>query len=258
LERINTFKPKIAVMLNFSCNHLDRYKNIEEYLEAKKRIYMNQDKSDYLVLNAQDPVVGELAGESKAKVIFFLEEQNLNPNQSAVLAVGSILGIDKGVCLDVFREFKGIEHRLEYVAEINNIRFINDSKATTVDSSLWALKNILEPVVLIAGGKDKGIDYRAILHLARKKVKEVILIGEAKEKIEEAFRGFLSIQKAPTLEDAVKQAYLKAKPGDCVLLSPMCSSFDMFGDYEERGRVFKKAVYDLAITYGSSRVRSEK
>jgi UDP-N-acetylmuramoylalanine--D-glutamate ligase len=246
LENIQKFRPKIAVMLNFSANHLDRYKNIQEYLDAKKRIFMNQDKTDYLVLNYNDPVLKKIAKETKARIIPFSKEKSFNPNQSAVLAVGSLLGIERKLILDVFKEFKGIEHRMEYVAEINNIKFINDSKSTTVDSARWALENIDNPVVLIAGGKHKGVDYSVILDLARKKVRSVILIGEAKEKIKSAFGESLSTEEALSLEEATEKAYRKAKSGDCVLFSPMCSSFDMFSDYEERGRVFKKAVYDLA------------
>ncbi len=246
LERIQKFRPKIAVILNFTCNHMDRYKNMQAYLEAKKRIFMNQDKTDYLVLNYEDPVLRELARETKANIVYFSQNKRLNPNEACVLTVGSILGIDEKLVLNVFREFKGIEHRLEHVAEINNIKFINDSKATTADSAIWALKTIDSPVVLIAGGKDKGVDYSVILGLARKKVRGVILIGEAKEKIAQAFRGSLSIDEAVTLQEAVRKAYFKAKAGDSVLLSPMCSSFDMFSDYEERGRVFKEAVYALA------------
>jgi UDP-N-acetylmuramoylalanine--D-glutamate ligase len=215
------------------------------YLAAKKRIFINQDKSDYSVLNYDDPVVRELAKETRAKVVYFSQNKDLNPNQAAVLAVGSILGIDKERCLKVLREFKGIEHRLEYVTEINNITFINDSKSTNAYSTLWALKNILQPIILIAGGRDKGVDYSIILDLIHKKVKEVILIGEARDKIKNALSGFLAIQEAPSLEGAVRLAFSKAKSGDCVLLSPMCSSFDMFTDFEERGRVFKKAVFAL-------------
>jgi len=245
LEMIKTFKPKISVILNFSCNHLDRYKNMQDYLEAKKRIFMNQDKADYLVLNYEDIAVKELAGETKANVVYFSHTADLNPNQAAVLAVGSILGIDKRLCLEALRDFKGVEHRLEYVTQLNNIEFINDSKSTNVDSTIWALKNISRPIVLIAGGRDKGSDYNVILDLMRKKVKEIILLGEAKEKIKNTFRGSLAIAEASTLGEAVNIAFAKADAGDCVLLSPMCSSFDMFSNYEERGRVFKKAVYDL-------------
>jgi UDP-N-acetylmuramoylalanine--D-glutamate ligase len=246
LEKIHEFKPKIALILNFSCNHLDRYKDLQEYLAAKKRIFMNQDKSDYLVLNCEDPVVRELAKETKAKVVYFSKTPDLNPNQAAVLAVASILGINKELCLEVFREFKGIEHRLEYVAEINNVTFINDSKSTTIDSTIWAFRNISCPIVLIAGGKDKGSDYNIISDLIREKAREVILIGEAREKIKNALGGFRAIDEASTLEEAVNLAFSKAKSGDCVLLSPMCSSFGMFLNYEERGKIFKQAVFDLA------------
>jgi UDP-N-acetylmuramoylalanine--D-glutamate ligase len=246
LETIQEFKPKISVILNFSCNHLDRYRDMQEYLEAKKRIFMNQDKSDYTVLNYDDPQVKELARETKAKVVYFSQSQDLNPNQAAVLTVGSLLGINKELCLEVFREFRGIEHRLEYVAEINKITFINDSKSTTVDSTIWALRNIAQPIILIAGGRHKGIDYSIALNLIHKKVKEVILIGEAKAKIRNALKRFPAIQEASTMDEAVNLAVSKAKSGDCVLLSPMCSSFDMFLNFEERGKVFKNAIFALA------------
>lgn len=245
LEGISTFKPKIAAILNFAPNHLDRHKSLQEYLTAKKRIFMNQDKDDYLVLNALDPALKQLGSKARAKLVYFSEEKALNSNQAAVLAIASILGIEKELSLSVFKAFKGIEHRFEYVAEIRNIKFINDSKATTADSTSWALKNIGEPVVLIAGGRDKGVDYRSILEEARHKVKEVILIGEAKDKIRQAIGAALAVDEAVSLEEAVNKAFSKASSGDCVLLSPMCSSFDMFSDYEERGRAFKKAVYGL-------------
>ncbi len=256
LERIHRFKPKIAVILNFSRNHLDRHNNIEEYLGAKKRIFMNQDKFDYLVLNYEDPTVRELAQEAQANAVYFRKNEDLNPNQSAVLAVASILKIDKDSVLGVFREFKGLEHRLEYVAEINNIKFINDSKATTVDSALWALENIAGKIILIAGGRDKGNDYSAILDLALKKVRAVVLIGEAKNKIRDAFEGLMPIDQTNTLQEAIRVAFHKANPGDYVLLSPMCASFDMFSNYEERGLVFKQAVRDLIMT--NEQIKSAK
>lgn len=245
LERIHKFKPKISLILNLTLNHLDRYKNMHEYVQAKKRIFMNQDKSDYLVLNAEDVALKGLAREANAQVRYFLKTQEINPNQAAVLAVGDILGADKDSALEVFRDFKGIRHRLEYVGELNNIKFINDSKATTVDSAIWALRNIGGPVILIAGGVHKGVDYSLIIEAALRKVKEIILIGKAKGIIKESLGGFFPIEEAATLEEAVKRAFMKAVPGDHVLLSPMCSSFDMFSNYEERGDVFKKSVYDL-------------
>lgn len=246
LEKIETFRPKIALILNFSRNHLDRYPGMQEYLSAKKRIFMNQGKDDYLVLNSNTPEFSGLEKETKAKVVYFgNEKEPLNPNYAAVLAVGSILGIDKKLIFDVFEKFEGVEHRLEFVAKINNVKFINDSKATTVDSTLWALENTAAPVVLIAGGREKGNDYNIILNSAAKKVKEAIVIGEAAEKIKDALIKLFPVQRVDTLPEAVNIAYEKAKPGGCVLFSPMCKSFDMFTDYEQRGRVFKQAVEEL-------------
>lgn len=245
LEKIKTFKPKIAVLLNFSRNHLDRYVDMGEYLAAKKRIYMNQGPSDYLVLNNQEVLFKELAAQAVSRVAYFQETAEFNPNQAAVLTVAGILGIGIETVKKVFRGFKGVEHRLEKVAEINKVCFINDSKATTAESTIWALRNILQPVILIAGGKDKGIDYRIIADMAKQKVKKAILIGEAKPLINSALEGVVPIEEAVSLEEAVQKAQQNAIAGDCVLLSPMCSSYDMFSDYEERGRVFKKAVHNL-------------
>jgi UDP-N-acetylmuramoylalanine--D-glutamate ligase len=245
LENITSFKPKIAVILNLTRNHLDRYRSMQEYRDAKKRIFMNQDESDHLVLNGENPFVKELAKETKARVVYFSQTKELNPNQAAVMAVGDLLGIDQDLTLKVLRDFKGLKHRQEEVAQVNCVKFINDSKATTADSTLWALGSISSPVILIAGGRDKGVDYGVILELARRKVKNLILLGEAKEKIASSLKG-LAMEEAATMEEAVAKAYQRALPGDCVLLSPMCSSFDMFSDYEERGEVFKRAVFDLA------------
>ena len=246
LETIKDFKPRLAVILNLTPNHLDRYNNLQEYLDAKKRIFMNQDCNDFLVLNADDPVLSAAASGFKSKVVFFTKEGKLNPNQSAVVAVGRILGVELKQMQKVFQEFKGIPHRMEEVAEINGVKFINDSKATTADSAIWAISNITSPIILIAGGRHKGIDYRVILDVAKDKVKQAFLIGEAKDIIASDLKtGGFSIAKVDTLKEAVTKAYYQAKPGYYVLLSPMCSSYDMFTDYEERGRVFKKIVLDL-------------
>ena len=247
LETIKDFKPQIAVILNLTLNHLDRYKNIQEYLDAKKRIFMNQDQNDSLVLNADDHLSSVAASCAKSKVVFFTKAKGLNPNQSAVMAVGRILGLELNQMQKVFSEFKGIEHRLEEVAEINGIKFINDSKATTADSAIWAISNIASPIILIAGGRHKGIDYRVILEASRDKVVHAFLIGEAKDIIASDLKGGgFSIEKVDTLKEAITKAYYQARPGYFVLLSPMCSSYDMFKDYEERGRIFKKIVLDLA------------
>lgn len=246
LETINRFHPKVSVMLNFNKNHLDRYPGMAEYLAAKKRIYMNQGADDFLVINADDPVLKGLSSEARAGVILFGKKQGMNPNQSAVCAVASVFGVPEDICRGVFSAFKGIEHRMELVAEIGGVRFINDSKATTVESCAWALNELTGPVILICGGKDKGVDYSLISGACRSKVKELILIGQAKEKIAQALSGASRLDRADTLEEAVSKAFQKALPGETVLLSPMCSSYDMFTDYEHRGRAFKQAVLGLA------------
>lgn len=245
LETIKDFKPKIAVILNLTPNHLDRYNNMQEYLDAKKRIMMNQDQDDFLILNGDDPLLKGIAAQAKSKVVFFTKQDGSNPNQSAVLSVGKILGINEGLILDVFNKFKGLQHRLEDVREIDGVKFINDSKATTADSAIWAIKNINTPIILIAGGRHKGIDYRVIAESARDKVKHLVLIGEAKEKIASALGGEFPIENASSLKEAVEKAFALARPGYSVLLSPMCSSFDMFKDYQDRGRVFKEIVLNL-------------
>ncbi|MGD0336479.1 MAG: UDP-N-acetylmuramoyl-L-alanine--D-glutamate ligase [Candidatus Omnitrophota bacterium] len=246
LEAIKDFRPKIAVILNFNKNHLDRHKDMQEYLEAKKNIFRNQLKRDFLVLNERDPSLAGLAGQSRAKPVFFSESEEFNPNQAAVVTVASVLGIKKEICLKAFAGFRGLEHRMEYVDEINGIGFINDSKATVAESTVWAIKNISSPLILIAGGRDKGVDYARILQAKDcNKIKEVIVIGEAKDKIRKALEPRLSVKEARNLKEAVLAAYRDASAGEYVLLSPMCSSFDMFKDYEERGRFFKETVSGL-------------
>lgn len=246
LEHIRDFRPKVSLMLNFSANHLDRYADLAEYLEAKKRIFINQDESDYLVINDDDPALKKLAEGSRARKVYFCAQEGLNPNQSAVMAVAAgILGIKRDVVLEVLQDFKGLEHRMEFVAEVNKVKFINDSKATTADSTLWALRGLGGGVILIAGGKDKGVDYGLILKSAPAKIREVILLGEAKERIAYALGGVLPIHRATTLTEAVNKAFALSRPGESVLFSPMCSSFDMFSSYEERGRAFKDCVFKL-------------
>ena len=248
LERIVKFKPQVALILNLAPDHLDRYKNMSEYLSAKKRVFLNQDQNDYLVLNHDDPALRALAKEAGARVVFFSSQdnpRNLNPNQLAVMAVARVLGIAENICGEVFRNFKGVEHRLEQVRVLKDIEFINDSKATNVDSAVWALRSTSRQAIMIAGGRDKNIDYGAISDLVKKKVKLLVLIGEAKEKIRSVLGGIVPIKEALTLDEAVNLSYAQAKGGDCVLLSPMCASFDMFENYEHRGRAFKEIVNKL-------------
>ncbi|MBP7215706.1 MAG: UDP-N-acetylmuramoyl-L-alanine--D-glutamate ligase [Candidatus Omnitrophica bacterium] len=246
LEKIKTFKPAIAVILNVSRNHLDRYENMQEYANAKKRIFLNQDNNDVLILNQEDASVREMAQDARSRVIYFSRSDLHNPNQAAVAAVGEALGIAPDITQRVFDTFAGIEHRLERVREVKDVVYVNDSKATTVDSTIWALRNTPGPIILIAGGREKGNDYGLVRDLIRQNVKRLIVMGEAKERIGSAFKGMVAIEEASGLSDAVTKAQANAVKGDTVLFSPMCKSFDMFANYEERGRMFKQLVFALS------------
>ncbi|MCG8431995.1 MAG: UDP-N-acetylmuramoyl-L-alanine--D-glutamate ligase [Candidatus Omnitrophica bacterium] len=246
LEHITSFKPSVAVVLNCTPNHLDRYRSMEEYIRAKRNILRFQDADDVLILNADDPEVRKWGRESKAQVVLFSSDGGLNPNHAALYAVARALEIDTRAVGRVLSSFSGIEHRLEHVDEKNGVSFINDSKATTLDATLWALRRTRQPVILIAGGKHKGIDYSAIAPEAQRKVKRAVLFGEARDLIGRALEGRVPVDYAHDLSEAVTRAHSAAASGDCVLFSPMCSSFDMFANYEERGRVFKECVRGLA------------
>ncbi len=245
LETIEKFKPNIAVILNFTPDHLDRYSDLSAYLSAKSRIFMNQDKGDFLVLNREDPIVSDLANSSEAKVVYFDSKLHVNLNFAAAKAVASILGIGSDLCERVFLAFKGLPHRLERVGELESREFINDSKATNPQATVFALQNINKPVILIAGGRDKGFDFSKIRDFLSQKIKSIILIGETKEKMRRAFEEKIPTKEAPDLLKAVETAFSESKRGDCILFSPMCSSFDMFRDYEHRGDIFKSSVIDL-------------
>jgi UDP-N-acetylmuramoylalanine--D-glutamate ligase len=251
LETIKEFRPKVSIILNFTPDHLDRYKNLDEYLAAKKRIFMNQKEDDFVILNYEDRQLRALAKEIKAKVLYFggnqsgFDEKKFNPNQLAVLKTAEVFKINPEICFNVFDNFKGIEHRMEFVANINGIDFINDSKATNMESTIWALKNIKKPVILIAGGKDKGSDFTFMRSIFREKVKSLILFGAAKSTIKRAVNDIIKINDAKDIYEAVDISFKQATDGDCVILSPMCASFDMFSNYEERGRIFKDIVHNL-------------
>ncbi|MFB3919068.1 MAG: Mur ligase family protein [Candidatus Velamenicoccus archaeovorus] len=245
LETIHAFHPRVAVILNLTPDHLDRYRDVADYLEAKKRVYMNQDRADWLILNETDAALRALAAEAPARVLFFgknAQDAEFDQNQQAVLAVAAALGLDRRACLEVFKNFKGVEHRIEFVRVLDGVEYLNDSKATNIDSTVWALRNIKKPVVLIAGGRDKGSDFASIGELVRQKVKFVVLTGEASDRIAAAWHDVVPLEQVTTFEQAVRRARQHARTGDCVLFSPMCKSFDMFTDYEHRGRTFKEIV----------------
>ncbi len=253
LELIDKFKPTAAVILNISDNHLDRHKDMEEYITAKCRIFLNQGEKDTLFLNKSDELLSEIAGAVKGpRVEFFNECKSfgarhniLNEDFLAAMSAASIMGVDETKMLEVIKNFKGIEHRLERVATVNGIDFINDSKATTISSVGWALKSLEENIVLIMGGRYKGGDFGLLKPLVEKKVDCIISIGEARPQIKSGLEGIRPIFEAGSFNEAVSEGFKRAKKGGRVLLSPGCSSFDMFKNYEERGRIFKEIVNEI-------------
>ena len=289
LETINKFRPKVATVLNITEDHLDRYDKFEDYVEAKGRILQNQRLEDFTVLNMDCPRTSRLASETKAAIIWFsrksepeegvfvrggkimtrfagkenficntadicLEGVHNLENVLAAIASTFIFNVRRESTVKILREFPGLEHRLEFVAEIKGIKFIDDSKATNVDAVLKALESIGQPrmcsIILLAGGRDKGGDFASLGNLIEEKVKYLVLIGEAKTKIKKTLIDYnpllvSRIKEARSMKEAVGMAFKLANSGDYVLLSPACSSFDMFKDYKERGRIFKEEVQRL-------------
>lgn len=249
LETTSTFKPTIALWLNFSQNHLDRHKDLQEYFEAKKKIFANQDAKDVAVLNAAQEELVKVSKALKSKVVFFNGDHKPtgieNPNHMAALAVAKSLGISEDVCRSVFQSFKGVEHRLEPVREIDGVEYINDSKSTTTEAGRWALLNIKKPMVMICGGSDKHLDFSPLKDLVKQKVLTMVVYGQTKDILRQTFENVVPVVACDSLKDALTAARQHAKPGASVVLSPMCASFDMFNDYEHRGRVFKELVSQL-------------
>ncbi len=246
LELVETFRPHIAVLLNFSQNHLDRHPDMHDYFNAKKRIFMNQTGEDHAVLNADDPLVQGVAVGLSSHINFFHRAGTANPNFLAVAAVARILDIPEGVVADVCASFPGVEHRMEKVRIVEGVEYINDSKSTTVEAGRWALERLDRPAVMIAGGYDKRLDYASLTELVRKKVTALVVMGVIKEQLRDTFEEVLPVAVIRGgLEDAVACAQRLAVPGDCILFSPMTASFDMFDNFEQRGRVFKQIVHRL-------------
>jgi UDP-N-acetylmuramoylalanine--D-glutamate ligase len=268
LEGIEDFRPTFSVLLNITEDHLDRYPQYSDYIWAKARIFANQNSGDMALLNKDDPIVMDLQKSVKAKKLFFslnerLDEGAFSDGQTIILRLGGkealttarVLSCSRKAIETVLDRFEGLEHRLEFVREIEGIRFYNDSKGTNVGSVVKSLQSFSEPVILIAGGKDKKGDLSPLRGLIQGRVKGLILIGEAKERMARELEGLTNTTMARTLEEAALLAYQMAEKGEVVLLSPACSSFDMFKDYKERGRVFKEAVHRLKNA--ESAVRSE-
>ncbi len=280
LETIRHFRPKIAVVLNVTPDHLDRHRTFAAYVDAKARVFENQQGEDFAVLNADDATCVELAGRTRAQVFWFSRKREVEQgafvrkgdvlfrgtggqrevmlaseiplkgshnleNVLAAVCAGALMGCEAGKIGDAIRDFKAVEHRLEYVATLRGVEYYNDSKATNVDATIKALESFPANVHLILGGKDKGSDYTVLNDLLRERVKCVYTIGAAAEKIQSQIKGPTAIVHTGTIESAVKQAAASASPGDIVLLAPACASFDQFQNYEHRGRVFKELVLGL-------------
>src|SRR5271165_3910136 len=281
LETIVHFRPRIAVVLNITPDHLDRHKTFANYVNAKARIFENQRPEDFSVLNADDATTAQLAERTRAQVIWFSRkkevekgalvrdariffrdgssEREIMPvaeiplkgahnleNVLAGISIGCLAGCEPGQIREVVRHFKAVEHRLEFVAKIGGVDYYNDSKATNVDATIKALESFPANIHLILGGKDKGSDYTVLNDLLRQRVKRVYTIGAAAAKIESQIRDAVEIEPSETLDNALRRASKAAQPGDIVLLAPACASFDQFQSYEHRGRVFKEVVHALA------------
>lgn len=283
LDGIIEYRPDIAIITNISPDHLDRYEyKYQNYIDSKFRITMNQTESDYLIYDADDEAIAEWLknNKTKAKLIPFslskefsegayiknnkmeininneeftmeteyiaLEGKHNMKNAMAASSVAKLMQIRKATIRESLSNFQGVEHRLEKVLKIQNVQYINDSKATNVNATFFALDSMNVPTVWIVGGVDKGNDYNELMSLVREKVKAIICLGIDNRKIIEAFGNVVDIMvEVNNMSDAVKTAQRLTEKGDTVLLSPACASFDLFENYEERGKQFKQAVHNL-------------
>jgi UDP-N-acetylmuramoylalanine--D-glutamate ligase len=282
LDDIVEFRPDVAVLLNITEDHLDRYEyKFENYINSKFRITMNQTSSDYFIYNLDDEVItnyleqnqiisNQLPISMKQKVEkgayikddtmhvnvsgdqqqmsiydFALKGKHNQYNTMAASVAGATMDIRKNKIREAVQTFENLEHRMEAVATVRGVEFINDSKATNVNSTWYALESMTKPTVLILGGVDKGNDYSLIEELVKEKVKAIVCMGIDNNKIHEAFDESVRVVDTDSAEDAVQASYSLATPGDVVLLSPACASFDLFKNYEDRGKQFKDAVKSL-------------
>lgn len=270
LDTIDTFRANVAVLLNITEDHMDRYPDLDAYTKSKARIFKNQQYNDTAVLNGSDPVVRSLSRDILSRKVFFSSKEegvaisdesiisqenmsqllsdlklpgkhNMENAAAASLAALTAGGTFEGVRTSL-RKFKGLPHRLEYIDTLNGVDFFDDSKATNVDSVAKALETFERPVVLIMGGRNKGSKFHTLRDLIGRHTKKLIVIGEAKEDIKAELGDIKPVETATSMEDAVFMAYNAAKPGDIVLLSPACASFDMYNSYAQRGEDFCKAV----------------
>jgi UDP-N-acetylmuramoylalanine--D-glutamate ligase len=287
LESIDTFRPWIAVLLNFSPDHLDRHADVAEYAAAKSRIFVNQTAADWAVLNADDESVCRMAAEAASRKLQFsmtdslasgvlvhgdsivrrtadgdrplvplssirLLGRHLIADVLAASAVASLAGVDAEAMTTAVEGFRGLEHALEPVAEFGGVMFVNDSKATNIEAARRAIESFDSPVVIM-GGRFKGGDFADLREVLAGRHASVVAIGEARALIRQAFSGVVPMQEAGDMSAAVRTAFASASPGMAVVLAPACASFDMFRDYAERGRVFKQEVLRLEEEWSGAR-----
>jgi UDP-N-acetylmuramoylalanine--D-glutamate ligase len=280
LETIQSFRPKVAVVLNVTPDHLDRHRTFEIYAAAKTRIFENQQSEDCAVLNADDSTCVAMSKKTRAQIYWFSRQNEVErgawvrdgnivfrdgsgqreimqvseiplkgahnlENVLAAVCASVLMGCSAEKIRQAVHGFKAVEHRLEFVASIGGVDYYNDSKATNVDATIKALESFPSNIHLIVGGKDKGSDYTVLNDLLRQRVKRVYTIGAAAGKIESQIKG-AEVVHAETLENAIRQAHSSAQAGDVVLLAPACASFDQFKSYEHRGRVFKEVIQAMA------------
>ncbi|MEA3329000.1 MAG: UDP-N-acetylmuramoyl-L-alanine--D-glutamate ligase [Candidatus Omnitrophota bacterium] len=243
LEWTKDFRPRISVLLNITDDHLDRYRDFSHYQETKFRIFLNQQKGDFCLLNSDQPYCRQGLIKTRAKILYFDKKKGgFDLNQRAAMLAAGLCGVGRDRIIESVKSFRPFEHRMEYVDTINGVKFINDSKSTNVGALKWALEKTAGPVILIAGGRDKKNDFGKLRPWIKDKVKEAVLIGEAGGKLKKALNGLVPLKEASTFNQAFDLARSIAGRGEIVLLSPACASFDMFSDFEERGRVFKDLV----------------
>ena len=289
LETIKDFRANVAICLNVTPNHLDRYESFTDYAAAKHRIFMNQTAEDVAILNADDAITSTWASGLKANTVMFSTQRDLDEglfmrgrelvcrageservlttrdriairglhnveNVLASLAAGLACGASPDSMADTIANFRGVEHRMELVAEIRGVTFYNDSKATSVDATLKALEALGDnegKTILILGGRGKNAPYAPLADLIEKNVRKLIVLGEDADKIESQLKPYAEIVRVGSIAEAAVVGFDSAEPGDAVLLAPACASFDMFKSFEERGEVFKAAVEELKREKGA-------
>jgi UDP-N-acetylmuramoylalanine--D-glutamate ligase len=280
LQWVHYFHPVISILLNTTCDHVNYHGSFEAYRMTKERIFENQEKSDLAILNADEPRSSVLAKNMSSKVQFFSTSTNVTKgmyldhdtlihyttgndrevypldmikipglhnieNVMASIMAARECGCSPGNIISAIAEFKGMSHRIEFTCEKNGVAFYDDSKGTNVGAVVRALETFSRPIILLLGGRDKEGNFETLSPLIREKVKELVLFGEARDRINDLIGGIVKTSKATTLKEAIGIAYHNSSPGNVVLLSPGCASFDEFSNYKERGRFFKDAVKNL-------------